>query len=266
MDKTATMKDNQKPNNAPYFRVLADQNSDAADLYLYGFIGQDKWWEDDPTEPLTDLEVTRAIKNLERDYKRINIRINSPGGSVMHGDPIITAIRNSPADIHTYVDGIAASMAFDIWVAAKNRHAATHSKLMVHATSSIAIGTAKDMERAAEMLRKFDETSIASMAEATGMDETEIRERFYDYEDHWISARDAKDLGLIAEVEGYAVNPPAQNPEKLTFRQLLSVAGRAVWTEVQDESVHATQNVKELEWRADYLRRRDYLNNKTSNL
>jgi ATP-dependent Clp protease, protease subunit len=254
------MKDNRKPNNTPYFRVMTDRAKDSAELYLYGFIGQEKWWEDDPTEPLTDLEVTRAIKDLEREYKRINIRINSPGGSVMHGDPIISAIKSSPAEIHTYVDGIAASMAFDIWVSATNRHASTHSKMMVHATSSIAIGTAKDMERAAEMLRKFDETSIASMAEATGMDQDEIAARFYDYDDHWLSARDAQDLGLIKEVEGYAVNPPAQEPEKLTFRQLLSVAGRVSWPEGKDENVQRNQDADNLEdWRLDYLRRRDLI-------
>lgn len=251
------MKQNQKQNSAPYFRVATDTQDGAAELYLYGYIGQDKWWEDDPTEPITDLAVTQALKELERKHDRINIRINSPGGSVLHGDPIITAIKSSPAEIHTYADGLAASMAFDIWVASKNRHASTHSKLMVHATSTIAFGTAKSMRSAADMLEKFDETSIASMAEATGLDEDEIRNRFYDYEDHWLTAKDAKEMGLIQEIEGYAVTQPAKDPEKLSFRQLLGIAGRAIWPEVQAESVQATQNVKENAWREDYLRRRD---------
>jgi len=115
-------KTNNKGNE--YFRVMTDTSEPgAADVYLYGYIGQEKWWDDDPTEALTDLAVVKAIKDLEKSYSRINIRINSPGGSVMHGDPIISAIRNSTADIHTYNDGMAASMAFDIWVAGKNRHA-----------------------------------------------------------------------------------------------------------------------------------------------
>lgn len=223
------MKNSSRNHSAPYFRVMTAPDGNTADLYLYGYIGQDKWWEDDPTEPLTDLAVVQAIKQLEKEHNRINVRINSPGGSVMHGDPIITALRSSPAEIHTYVDGIAASMAFDIWVASKNRHAATNSKLMVHATSSIAIGTAEDMRQAAAMLEKFDETSIASMAEATGMDPEEIASRFYDYKDHWLSAKDAKEMGLISEIESYPVSQPADNPEKLSFRQLLTIAGRVNW-------------------------------------
>lgn len=241
---------------APYFRVVTDTGTDAAEMYLYGYIGQEKWWEDDPTEPLTDLEVVKAIRDLERTNKRINIRINSPGGSVRHGDPMIAAIKNSPAEIHTYVDGMAASMAFDIWIASKNRHAATHSKMMVHATGTIAWGNVKAMEQAAAMLKKFDETSIASMADATGMSEEEIQKQFYDYEDHWLTAKDAKEIGLIQEVEGYATTTPVPEPEKLNFRQLLGVAGRAIWPDVQDETVQTPENVKDLDWRQDYLRRR----------
>jgi len=101
-----------------YFRIAATEaDKSTAEIYLYGYIGQEKWWDDDPTEALTDLEVVRAIRDLEQEYSRINVRINSPGGSVMHGDPIITALRNSKAEIHTYNDGMAASMAFDIWLA-----------------------------------------------------------------------------------------------------------------------------------------------------
>lgn len=256
--QTQTPMKKNNPHSAPYFRVMTAPDGDSADLYLYGYIGQDKWWEDDMTEPLTDLAVVKAIKDLEKEHARINVRINSPGGSVMHGDPIITALRSSPAEIHTYVDGIAASMAFDIWVASKNRHAATNSKLMVHATSSIAIGTAEDMRQAAAMLEKFDETSIASMAEATGMDPEDIAARFYDYKDHWLSAKDAKELGLIDDVESYPVNSPAPAPEKLSFRQLLTVAGRVNWPEEDDD-----ENEFEKEnWRAEYLRRRDSLTQK----
>jgi ATP-dependent Clp protease protease subunit len=253
------MKNDKRKDNAPYFRVMTTpESNDTAELYLYGYIGQEKWWEDDPTEPLTDLAVVQAIKELEKDYSRINVRINSPGGSVMHGDPIITALKSSPAEIHTYVDGIAASMAFDIWVSAKNRHASTHSKMMVHATSSITMGTAQDMRHAAEMLEKFDETSIASMAEATGMDENEIKTRFYDYRDHWLSAKDAQKMGFIAEVETYAVSAPAPEPEKLTFRQLLTIAGRVAWPEEKTDEEQAPEPGFEQElWRADNLRRRN---------
>ncbi len=251
-------KTNNKGNE--YFRVMTDTSEPgAADVYLYGYIGQEKWWDDDPTEALTDLAVVKAIKDLEKSYSRINLRINSPGGSVLHGDPIIAAIRSSTADIHTYNDGMAASMAFDIWVAGKNRHAAAHSKFMVHATATVAIGTAADMRSAAAMLDKFDETSIASMALATGMDEETIRGEYYDYADHWLTARDAKNLGLVAELEDYQTSAPVPEPEKMSFRQLLSVAHRVAMPPSDDEQENEYEKEK---WREDILSRRILLTQK----
>jgi ATP-dependent Clp protease, protease subunit len=241
-------------NNDKYFRVIAAANGEAADLYLYGYIGQMGWESSD--EDITDLAVTRAIRELENEYSRINIRINSPGGSVLHGDPIVTAIKNSKAEIHTYVDGMAASMAFDIWVASKNRHASAHSKLMVHATSSIAFGTAKDMRAAADMLDKFDETSIASFSAATGMSEEDARSRFYDYEDHWLTAKDAQAMGLIEKIEDYAVANPVAEPEKLTFRQLLNQVSRM---EAPTQELEFKDENLEDSWREAYLTKRNSL-------
>lgn len=236
-----------------YFRVVTAQNSDAADIYMYGFIGQMGFYDDE--EDITDIAVVKAIRELESQNKRINIRINSPGGSVLHGDPIIAAIKNSTAEIHTYVDGMAASMAFDIWVASKNRHASAHSKLMVHATSTVAFGTAKDMRAAAEMLDKFDETSIASFAAATGMSEDETKSRFYDYEDHWLTAKDALSMGLIPEIEQYATINPIDEPEKMSFRQLLNNVRQMEELQPEPEPTPEPEQIQDT-WREDYLTRR----------
>jgi ATP-dependent protease ClpP protease subunit len=244
-----------------YFRVITERGNDSADIYLYGYIGQMGF---DASEDITDIAVVKAIRELEADFKRINIRINSPGGSVLHGDPIVTAIKNSKAEIHTYVDGMAASMAFDIWVSSKNRHASAHSKLMVHATSTIAFGTAKDMRAAADMLDKFDETSIASFSAATGMSEEETRTRYYDYEDHWMTAKDALSMGLIAEIEDYAVASAMAEPEKMSFRQLLANVARMDYAEQpQTETQPQTEQPIQDTWREAYLTKRGLLFNKT---
>ncbi len=205
-----------------YFKVVAVEGERSADLLLYGYIGQDYWWDEDlKEESLTDIAVVRKLRELESRFERINIRINSPGGSVFHGDPIIAAIQRSKAEIHTYNDGMAASMAADIWLAAPHRHMAQNAKLMIHATSSFAIGTAEDMEMEAERLRKFDDAAIASMARATGMEEADIRTRFYDYKDHWLTAPDVEELGLITEVEEYETQDIPDNVERMTFADLV---------------------------------------------
>ena len=251
-----------------YFRAYYDKEGNTGELYLYGYIGQkaDPFYGEDPEEDITDKAVVKAIRELEKQTARINIRINSPGGSVMHGDPIITAIRNSKAEIHTYVDGIAASMAFDIWAAAKNRHASINSKLMIHATGGLAFGTAKDMRAAADMLDKFDQSAISTFADATGMSEDEIRKKFYeDYADHWLTAKDALEMGLISEIENYETALPVPNPEKYSYRELLEQATKfytdGQQTKTQDAEKAEGQKIEEESWREDYLRRLTYLTN-----
>lgn len=210
-----------------YFQVVAEEGETSADILLYGYIGQDFWWnEERKQERITDISFVRKLRELESRYDRINIRINSPGGSVYHGDPIVSAIRNSKAEIHTYNDGMAASMAAIIWLAAPNRHMSVNAKLMLHATSSIAIGTAKAMRSEAERLDKFDSASIALFAEVTGMEEDEVRTQFYDYEDHWLTAAEAREIGFIEAAENYETKDLPEDVEQMTYTQLLELFDR----------------------------------------
>lgn len=202
-----------------YFRVVVEREANKAEMFLYGYIGQDFWFDETMNEEsITDLAFVRSLRELEKEYKRIDIRINSPGGSVMHGDPIIAAIRNSPAEIHTYNDGTAASMAADIWLAGDVRHMASNSKLMIHSTWTIEMGTAKDMRAAADRLDKFDAAAVSTFAAVTGWDEEKVRNRFYDYEDHWLTAKEAQDIGLIDAIDNYEAQPAA---EEKSYRALV---------------------------------------------
>jgi ATP-dependent Clp protease, protease subunit len=150
-----------------FFQVATSQSGDVADVMLYGYIGQVPW-DEEKEENLSDIAVARAIAELDEKVQRINIRVNSYGGSVKDGDGIISAMRRAKAEIHTYNDGMAASMGFSIWAAGQYRHASTAAKFMVHATRGGVWGTAKDMAEGAEMLKKMDESSIALLAELTG--------------------------------------------------------------------------------------------------
>ena len=140
---------------------------------------------------------------------------------------------------------MAASMAFDIWISGHKRHVGINSKLMTHATSSFEWGTAKRMRQCADMLDKFDDTAIATFSAVTGMEETEVRERFYDYEDHWLTAKEAVDLGLVAEIDNYQAVQAVEEPEKMSFRQLLAAATRVAMPDPTEEEEQEEENEKE---------------------
>lgn len=189
-------------------KIISDVHGQEATMYLYGAIGQDYGpWDE---ETITDVSFLSKLREFrEAGVKRLHIRINSPGGLTRHMDGIIALMKQSNMEIHTWVDGTAASAAADIFLAApkQNRHMHQTSKIMIHAPQAIVVGSAKDMRAMADTLDKLSEGFIKRMAEDTGMDEKEVAEKYYDGEDHWLTATEAKALGLINEIETFGPKP-----------------------------------------------------------
>lgn len=209
-----------------YFNVVKLESGEAAELLIYGYIGQQAYWEEDKDKEITDLAVVKALNELEKEYNRINIRINSPGGSVYHGDAIIAAIRRSPAEIHTYNDGLAASMGAQIWFASKRRHMAKNAKLMIHPTLSGVIGNAKIFREEAEVLDKYDQALACMIAENCSMSEEEVMARYIEeYKDNFLTHRDALDAGFITEPDEYEAENVISNVENMAYSELIAHFG-----------------------------------------
>jgi ATP-dependent protease ClpP protease subunit len=205
-------------------KILKEDNGDdGAVVYLYGIIGQRSWWGDDE-EDITDVAFLKTLKEFEKaGKKRLDVRINSVGGSMLHMDGIISLMQSSSMEVHTWVDGLAASAAADIWLAAKKeyRHIAKNGKLMIHSPSTAAWGTAKVLRAAADMLDVFEAGAIAQMASDTGMTEEEVKAMYYDGEDHWLSAKQCIESGFVTSMEDYEAQKMPKDPEKMTPTQLL---------------------------------------------
>lgn len=205
-----------QPSNK-YFNVATHQKEDVAEIYIYGYIGQqpNPWNEEDETEALTDMAIIQALNELEH-FARINIHINSPGGSIYHGDAIISAINRCTSEVHVYNDGMCASMAAQIWMACTNRHMAKNAKLMVHSAITSAYGNSKTLRTEANNLDVFDASFVTNMAEACGMSEEEVKTQYFDGEDHWLSASNCIELGLIQKAEDYAAQIP-DNVDRMNY-------------------------------------------------
>lgn len=199
-----------------YMQVITGADGDAGEILLYGYIGQDLWWDKEEKEKsITDIEFRRAFNELAAQKDRINIRINSPGGSLFHGNAIVSTIMNAKGvEVHGYNDGMAASMAASIFLACPNRHMGVNATMMLHSTINIAVGNAKDMRMMADTLDKFTSTTAAMIAKVTDMDEEEVNERFFNnYEDHWLTRKECVEIGFVNEKDEYE-NEPVIDPEQ----------------------------------------------------
>lgn len=141
------------------------------------------------------------LSQLEGQYKDIDIRMHSYGGSCMEGNVIYNAIANSKANITIYVDGIAASMASIILMAAKKVVIAQNGFIMIHRPSAIVDGDVNDLTGIAKLLRSMEADFKRKYSEKTGKPISEVS-AWFDGADHWFDAQEALELKLVDEISG----------------------------------------------------------------
>lgn len=208
---------------ASFYEILNQSTeTKTVDLLIYGSIpsfDEDTWKMKNSAE-----SFLREFKALEKDYDRINIHINSPGGSLYHAFPIFNAILYSKKDIHTYNDGLAASAGGLLLLAGKKVHSAKNGILMIHNALSFSYGNAEDLREVAKVLDTYDNAIAALFAERTGMSVDEVKQNYLNYKDHWLDAEEAKAKGFIHEIEEYeSEDAPPSNIAQMAFNEVLNL-------------------------------------------
>jgi ATP-dependent Clp endopeptidase proteolytic subunit ClpP len=176
---------------------IQNKASGSVDIQIYGVIG-DSWFK----ESVNARQFVADLKALEKDYNRINVKINSPGGSFFDGLPIFNAIRACKSDVHTYNDGLCASMAAVILMAGKTVHAADNALMMLHSPITGCYGNAGDIHQVLEMLDKVQDSLIICIAQRdTSKTQEQIKASYFDNKDHWLNADEASDEKFIDVIE-----------------------------------------------------------------
>lgn len=189
--------------NQPYYKIQ-NKSTNEADILIYGVIG-DSWWE----ESVTAKRFVNDFKELEKTCSRINVKINSPGGSVFDGLAIFNVINNSPVDVHTYNDGLAASMGAVILLSGKTVHSAKNALTMLHSPMGGAYGTAKDIQNYLVVLDKVKNSLITCICSKSGKKSEDVESKYFDFDDHWLTADEAKAENFIDEIEEREAKVPA---------------------------------------------------------
>lgn len=172
-----------------FFNVIPSEGNTAC-ILLYGDIG-DSW------DGCDARSVKMELMELQATYDRIDVRINSYGGDVYAGLAIFNALKSSTADIHIYVDGVAASMAAVIALCGKPVQMSQYASLMLHSASTGIYGNKQEMAEVIKKLEALDATLASIVAPRLKMETQDVLAKYFDGEDHWIEAAEAKTLGLV---------------------------------------------------------------------
>ena len=108
------------------------------------------------------------------DGAPIDLRLNSPGGSVFDAVAIYNALKRHSGEITVWIDGIAASAASYIAMAGDEIVMPENAFLMIHDPSGLVMGTSAEMREMAETMDKIAGSMIRGYAGRSGRSEEEI--------------------------------------------------------------------------------------------
>ena len=139
--------------------------------------------------------------------KDIRLYINSPGGSISAGMAIYDTMQYISCDVATTCVGMAASMGAYLLTAGEigKRSALPNSEIMIHQPLGGTQGQAADIEIHARRIIKMRDDLNRILAERTGQPLERIN--LDTDRDHFMSAQEAKEYGLVDEV----ILPKAKN-------------------------------------------------------
>ncbi|NLW81408.1 MAG: Clp protease ClpP [Desulfovibrionales bacterium] len=159
-----------------------------ATVYIYDAIGG--WFGIDPREWVPEFNSITA--------KTIHLRINSPGGSVFDAQAMKTAIAQHPSRVVAHVDGMAASAATTLAIAAREVEMTNGAMWLIHNAWGLAMGGAEDLESYADLLRKATSAIAQDYVRKTGKTIAQVK-AWMDAET-WFTASEAKRHGFVDRI------------------------------------------------------------------
>lgn len=147
----------------------------------------------------TYRKVATSLALLEQDSadKPVYVYVNSPGGSADSGFAIYDLLRFSSCPVVTLANGLVASSAVLIYLAADDgKHAALpHARFLLHQPSTFTRGQASDIDITAREIVKLRERYNRIVEHHTKKPLDQVSK---DAErDFWLSADEAKAYGLV---------------------------------------------------------------------
>ncbi len=179
-----------------YMSVSSAEN-DVGEIHIYGDIVDTKWWDED----VTPKEIRDALENC-KGVKTLEVHVNSNGGSVPAGNGIISIIDSfklkNKCVVESYIEGMCASMASGIVMAADKIYMAANAMLLLHKPLMSTYGNADDFQENIDFLNKAEDCLVKNYMRHWNRSEAELREALAKTSIY--TAEEALELGLCDEI------------------------------------------------------------------
>lgn len=235
------------------FWEFKNKTDDEADLYLYIEIAS--WGGGYYAHSAKSFK--QELDNLG-DIKTLNVFINSPGGDVFEGVAIYNMLKRHKAHVNVHVDGLAASIASVIAMAADTIYMPSNAMMMIHNAWMFTAGDSNALREAADMLDKVNTSIRQSYLDKAGDAITEEDLTTLMDKESWLTAQECYDYGLC-DVVGEAKQIAACTSKELfaKYRNVpdtFAKASKDVPKNTEDEQKLRQEMIKEARQNAEAIK------------
>lgn len=184
-----------------YLKALGPTTDSPGEIWLYDAIDAwaDDWWG--------GVSASMLVEALQSMSGPLVMHVNSPGGDVFEALAMYSTLKNYPGAVEVRVEGLAASAASYLALAADTTVIEPNAMMMIHEAWGFTRGPAAEMRKAADVLDKTS-GNIASIYQAkAGGDVADWRAAML--EETWYTGQEAVDAGLADAV---TTNRAASDP------------------------------------------------------
>ena len=172
-------------------------------LDIEGPIAEEVWWGDECS--------SREFKKALAKVGNVTVHINSPGGDVMAGAEIYSALKehsmNGKGRVKVIITALAASAASVVAMAGDEILISPVAYMMIHNPWSVAIGDAKEMRKTAKTLDEIAEGLITAYQQRTGKSRDQLKRMLEN--ETWMSAQTCVDEGFADGIYGGEIRAAA---------------------------------------------------------
>lgn len=195
-----------------FYQMKAKGQSEA-DVYLYEEIGSSFFGDATSAD-----QFAKDLRSLGKP-STLNLRINSPGGSVFDGMTIYNLLVQHPAKVITHIDGLAASIASVIAMAGDEIRIAEGGMIMVHNAWSSLSGYADDFRKTADILDTLSNNIADVYAKRRTIDRAKVKDLMD--EETWMDSKQALELGFADSVtDDMKIAAKAFDPKQFGFKNI----------------------------------------------
>ena len=216
------------------------------EIVLSGTVG-DLYFED----CFTASDVIVALAQVG-DASDVTIRLNSGGGIATEGSAIHSAIARHSGRKTIIIEGIAASAASAIAMAADELVMSLGAIMMIHDPSGFTFGTVKDHELQIDMLTALGEAMASIYAKKSGRTQAQCRADMT--AEIWLTADQAVEMGYADRALGAANDNQPAEPTAFNYRsyknppeRIVALADARAWAKRAPQAAVSAATIPEKE-------------------